>query len=516
MHSRSRSRLAFAALSLCVPACSKAGTGQQAVHGSNPPGPTAPVAAKTPGPTDGDVLIAVKTELHRDKKIDESRVGVAVDKGIVSLTGRVDNLLSRARAVRIAESVRGVRSVSDRLEIVPTPRQDDAIARDVKKALHYDPATAKMPIQVMVSAGVVKLGGTVQSFQEKQLAERTTEGVQGVRKVQNDLQMREAAKRPDDAIVADVRGRLSWDILVANDPVGVAVKNGKLTLTGAVGSAAEEARAITDSWVDGVTSVDPTALEVRWWERPDQNLRANVTRSDANIAKAVKDAILYDPRVKYFDVVPHVSNGVVTLSGSVSTLKAKMAAEDLARNTVGVSTVKDNLAVLPSQDSDAALASRITAVLAFDPTLDAGSIKVDVTHGHAHLTGDVDTAFDSAEAFDDASGVLGVTAVKDDLGVRDPGMPYVYSAYLAPYIPYVDGWYIVPSKPTFADTQLKQRIESELKANPFIPPDEVQVSVADGRATLTGTVASARQRDTAGEDAFEAGAIAVNNELKLD
>ncbi|HEX3593501.1 MAG TPA: BON domain-containing protein, partial [Polyangiaceae bacterium] len=100
--------------------------------------------------SDADVESSVKAEFRRDKKIDESRIHVAVKDGIVALTGSVDNLLSRSRAARIAETVRGVWSVSNRVLIEPLPRPDGDIDRDVKEAIRDDSATEKMPIRVVV------------------------------------------------------------------------------------------------------------------------------------------------------------------------------------------------------------------------------------------------------------------------------------------------------------------------------------------------------------------------------
>jgi osmotically-inducible protein OsmY len=304
---------------------------------------------------------------------------------------------------------------------------------------------------------------------------------------------------------------------VENDPVGVYAKDGKVTLSGTVGSAAEESRAITDAWVDGVVNVDPSQLEVRWWDHPDKNLRTHSPSSDQDIAKAIRDAIVYDPRLKPFEVATQVTNGVATLTGTVGTIKAKLAAESLARNTVGVNVVKNQLEVMPQEAlSDRAVADRIDKILAFDPVADGRGVHVAVKGGEVDLTGSVDTDFESAEAFDVASGVAGVKAVKDDLVVRQPNAPYIYSSYLDPYEPYAAGWYMIAPRTTTSDAELEQRIDTEIRRSPFVPPDDVHVQVNDGKATLTGTVATSKERETAGNDAFLAGATGVDNELKLD
>jgi osmotically-inducible protein OsmY len=493
-----------------------------ACHKANPVAP-ASSSASAGGPSVLAVPIAdeaikgeVTSELHKDKKIDQAGINVTVTAGIVALTGKVDNLLSSDRSTRIAESVRGVRSVSNRLSITPAARPDQSIQGDVQKALLYNAATAKMPIYATAKGGIVTLTGSVQSRQEKQLAERIADGVRGVRLTQNELTQKSDAKREDGTIANDVKSRLAWDVLVEHDPITATAKDAQVTLAGTVGSAAEKSRAVNDAWVDGVAKVDATALEVKWWDQPDKNLRPFTVKSDQDIATAIKDAAYYDPRVKSFNINPSVSHGVATLTGTVSTLKAKMAAEALARNTVGVTTVV-NLLVARSQEpvTDRVLENRVKDALIFDPIVEAHDVFVTVKDGQVTLSGNIGTYFESAEAFDVASRLAGVTNVDNRLQVLDPAVPYVYAAYLDPFTPYVEAWYVVSPRPLEADSKIQDRINAEFSWSPFVRPEDVHVVVSGGRVTLTGTVQTFRERRAAGESALEAGAVSVDNELKV-
>jgi osmotically-inducible protein OsmY len=383
-------------------------------------------------------------------------------------------------------------------------------------ALTYNGATAKMPIQAKVTAGVVTLTGTVESWQEKQLAARITDGVRGVRLTQNDLVTKYKTKRTDAAIAADVRSRLQWDALVEHDPVEASVTDARVVLSGSVGSAAEKSRAVVDAWVDGVASIDATGIVVQWWDRPDSNLRPDTMRSDVDIAAAIKQAAFYDPRVKPFDMEPSVSNGIATLAGTVDTLNAKMAAEVLARNTVGVIGVNDLLEVRPRESiGDAILGARLTAALAFDPLLDAPGINATVSGGVVKLSGTVGSFFERAEASDVASRLLGVKLVDDELTVRDLAVPYVYSSFLEPYAPYVTTWYVLSAQPVGTDADITNRIKDGFLWSPFLHAGDIHVSVVKGKATLTGSVRSFRERQAASEDALDAGAVVVDNELKV-
>ncbi len=498
---------------LSAPACHKSEAAAPTPAGSASAASAIAVDAAIP---DADIKSAVATELKRDKKVDQAGIGIGVNAGVVSLTGTVDNLLSRDRSTRIAEAVRGVRAVSNRLVISPPARPDQDIQSDVQKALLYNAATAKMPIRATVKGGVVTLTGTVSSKQEQRLAERIADGVRGVRLAQMELSTVSKAKRADSALAGDVKGRLAWDVLVEHDPITTTVKDSQVTLSGSVGSAAEKSRAIDDAWVDGASAVDASRLEVKWSNQPDKNLRQFTPRSDQDIAAAIKDAAYYDPRVKSFNLNPSVLHGVATLTGTVDTLKAKMAAEALARNTVGVSSVVNQLVARSQMPvADRVLESRIKEALIFDPIAEAHEIFVAVKGGQVKLSGTVGTFFESAEAFDVASRLAGVTNVDNQLQVRDPVVPYVYVSYLDPFTPYVETWYTVSPRPLETDTAIRDRIQAEFSWSPFVRPQDVQVAVSNGKVTLSGTVHSYRERQAAAENAFEAGAVAVENELKV-
>ncbi|MEO8900430.1 MAG: BON domain-containing protein [Polyangiaceae bacterium] len=497
-------------------ACQKSNTTPTPVPAPQPAIPGS--AVNIPALPSADELLrqAVARELHKDKHIDQPGIQVAAHTGIIELTGQVDNVLSKERATRVAEVVRGVRAVDNRIEVIAPKRPDQDIAQDVQKALAYNFATAKLPIHANVKDGGVVLTGTVGSWQEKQFAERVAEGVRGVRSAQNALDTKLTAKRESSAIAGDVKSRLAWDALVEHDPIEVAVSNGHVTLTGTTGSAAEKTRASGDAWVDGVNGVDATGVEVKVWDRPDKNLVRGTPKSDEQIAHAIKNAAFYDPRVESFNINPSVTGGFVTLTGTVETLQAKRAAEALAHNTVGVLGVTNRLVARSREPlADRLLQDRIEGALAFDPLTDARDIHLTVKSGLVTLTGSVGTYLESAEALDVVSRTANVTVADDQLKVRDQTTPYVYSAWVDPYIPYADTWYLFGPRAGDSDFNIGQRIKAEFSWSPFILPEDIQVRMQDGTAVLTGTVSTYREREAAADSAIEAGAIAVDNQIKV-
>ncbi|MEQ9318512.1 MAG: BON domain-containing protein [Polyangiaceae bacterium] len=508
------------ATSLLVAAC------QPATRTPAPPpavaGPTTPQAVAVPvveaPPNDEAVARAAKRELATDPSVDEMAVSVVVVDGIVQLTGRVDTLLAKRRAEAIAESLRGVRAVSNRLHVDTIDVPALQLVTTIESAYALDPAAESYEIDVAASKGRVTLTGQVDSWPEKRLAVRIAEGVIGVRDVVDELEVRYDGDRADADIAADARARLDWDVLVDDGMVDVHVDDGVVHLSGTVGSAAEKSRAIGDAYVTGATKVDADGLAVEpWRDREHLRNRTHTPRSDEAIADAIEDAAVYDPRVHGSDVHARVAHGRVTLTGTVPTKRAKLAAGRMAENTVGVISMTNLIQVVPpTVVSEAKLSSRVDAALRLNPVTERNQIVATASGGEVTLSGTVDSHFEKAEAADVASGVAGVTEVSNLLRVREPLEPYVYNPRDRFY-PLVDEWSIfVPREPRLPDDEIERAIERELFWEPYASSWQISVEVRNGVATLKGEVDSPAEAATAIANAFQAGAVRVEDELTVD
>ncbi|MCA9558570.1 MAG: BON domain-containing protein [Myxococcales bacterium] len=444
-------------------------------------------------PTDGAITRALSAELFLDEGVRSQKIDVKVDHGIATLTGTVDNVLAKDRAVERARSLRGVRSVVDRIAVVPVARSDARIRQDIESALVADPAADAYDLRVTVNAGEVTLEGTVESYGERNLSEVVAKGVRGVRAVDNRVIVKSPDHRPDHEILHDINGRLTRSIEVDADLVEVDVNDGVVALTGIVGSAAEKARVARMAWTAGVKNVETKGLEVRSFARDDDKRQAGMPApTDDAIVAAIRSALGEDPRVSTFSPVIEVENGVVTLTGMVGSLAAKLAAGDDARNTVGVWRVRNLLRVRPlAAVADRSIRESITQALRRDPYVERYEVGVTVTNGHAYLQGLVGTDFERDRAADLAENAKGVVSVQNLLRTSED--------------------------PTWVDDlQVKQDIEDELFWSPFVDEDQVEVSVENGVATLRGTVDTLRERYNAGSNALEGGAQAVINRLQVE
>lgn len=101
------------------------------------------LSGAAPMVTDASISDAVEDELLLDRNIRAHLIDVSTHEGIVTLSGSVDNILARQRAMRITEAVNGVRAVVNTIQVLPPVlRSDDEIKDDVKQALVRDPAQA--------------------------------------------------------------------------------------------------------------------------------------------------------------------------------------------------------------------------------------------------------------------------------------------------------------------------------------------------------------------------------------
>jgi osmotically-inducible protein OsmY len=340
---------------------------------------------------------------------------------------------------------------------------------------------------------VVTLTGEVESWQEKNLAERVSASVKGVREIKNDLRIVYKGPRKDHEIRADVAQRLENDVYVEESGIKVQVKDATVELIGVVGSAAEKQRARMDAWVAGTQKVNAENLKVKW--RAQQSLmrkKRPENISDSGVARAVKDAYLFDPRLVAGNVNVRVDDGIAVLTGQVSDLRAKKAATETALNTVGVYHVRNLIDVRPqTRVSDDTLVQRVSAAIDRDPYLSANKVTVKAINGKVYLNGNVENRFRKKHAASIAGRIDGVVSVQNNLIANQR------------WSRKQDWW-------------LKREVEAQLLWDPFLPRRAIAVTVDRGTVILSGTVRGWLQRMKAEQDAWRAGAKEVQTRIRIE
>jgi len=171
--------------------------------------------------------------------------------------------------------------------------------------------------------------------------------------------MTAACSRSDPGITTAVKSKLAADDTVKAYRIDVDTKDRIVTLKGEVDTEAGKARAIDIArTTEGVRDVvddlkvaqgaTPTTgiddpLQKRAGEAADKT--ANMM-SDASITASVKTKMLADTAVSGLKIDVDTKEGVVSLSGNVSSAAEKQRAVEIARETDGVKSVKDQLKIV--------------------------------------------------------------------------------------------------------------------------------------------------------------------------
>ena len=199
----------------------------------------------------------VLAELDLDPQVDASRIGVAVQDGIVTLTGKIPTLSAKWAAEEAVGRVKGVRGIAQEMEIdlsATHVRDDSDIARAAAEALAWDSALSS-PVQVTVQDGRVTLRGDVAWHYQRAGAEQVVRRLVGVREIINLLSLRPSVSAGD--IRAHIQRAFHRFAQFDANRIMIHIDGGTVTLTGSVPTWFERNRAWQAAWtVPGVAKVD--------------------------------------------------------------------------------------------------------------------------------------------------------------------------------------------------------------------------------------------------------------------
>ncbi|MDG4793760.1 BON domain-containing protein [Micromonospora sp. WMMD1082] len=147
------------------------------------------IEVRPPGPvdiTDGDLAIAASRALEWNSFVPAERLDLTVSDGWLMLRGEVEFGWQRRTAERELRRLRGVRGVTNLVEVRPATRPDtDRIRCDVQRALLRGIGTERVTVQVRDDT--VTLSGVVRSWSEREEAERVAWSAEGVCTVRDEL-----------------------------------------------------------------------------------------------------------------------------------------------------------------------------------------------------------------------------------------------------------------------------------------------------------------------------------------
>ena len=207
---------------------------------------------------------------------------------------------------------------------------------------------------------------------------------------------------------------------------------------------------------------------------------ASITGTDVRVRGAVVRQLDWDPEVDAGAIGVSAGDGVVTLTGFVDSYAEKLAAERVAKQVRGVRGVANDIVVRQMVGrTDADIAHDAVTCLLHRPDL-ADTVQVAVHRGHLTLTGQVPWLLQKEAA------ELAVKHVRGLLGIFNH----------------------VTVKPGSTQRDVQRRIVTALHHNADLDARHIRVAVHDQTVTLTGTVGTWMQRDTAERAAGSARGVA--------
>ena len=216
---------------------------------------------------------------------------------------------------------------------------------------------------------------------------------------------------------------------------------------------------------------------------------------DATLQAMVMDELVWIPNVDTAHIGVTARNSVVTLSGIVSTLAEKLAAERAARCVKGVRGIAEEIVVRPPsahKRADEEIAERAVKILSWDVEVPDTQIQVKVEKGVVMLTGFVAYQFQRRAAENDIKQLSGVIAIVNLIEVRASFIQAAHSG------------------------SVHHQIEEALRRSAELESAHIKVTVSGRKVILEGKVKSWWERGIAENAAWSApGITEVDDQLVI-
>ncbi|MEK1888398.1 MAG: BON domain-containing protein [Phyllobacterium sp.] len=213
--------------------------------------------------------------------------------------------------------------------------------------------------------------------------------------------------------------------------------------------------------------------------------------SDSSLRQDIFDELEYEPSIDAAHVDVAVKDGIVTLTGNVSSFAQRMSLRDAVLRVRGVRAVVQEIEVVPAGThavTDEEIARRTVAMLNWNVVVPENAVQVEVRQGWVQLTGNVEWQYQNDAAESAIWRMPGVVGVSNNIKIV----------------------------PAVTPADIKKRIKAALKRDAALEAQAVTVSVTDGTVRLEGRLKTWTERRAATRAAWSApGVRVVENHITL-
>jgi osmotically-inducible protein OsmY len=195
-----------------------------------------------------------------------------------------------------------------------------------------------------------------------------------------------------------------------------------------------------------------------------------IKKTDSEIQQDVLRELKWDTRVEETEVGVEVSQGVVTLTGTVSSWAKKMAAQEAAHRVAGVLDVANDIQVKPPGSlgrTDTEIAQAVRRALEWDVFVPEQRIQSTVSSGIVTLEGNVDFWSQREDAEKAVRNLTGVRGVNNRIQIKS----------------------------TKVSQEISDAIEGALTRHAEREAKHIKVAAYGSKVTLSGTVSSWKEKD---------------------
>jgi osmotically-inducible protein OsmY len=214
-------------------------------------------------------------------------------------------------------------------------------------------------------------------------------------------------------------------------------------------------------------------------------------KTDAQLQHDIVEELNWEPSINATHIDVAVKEGVVTLTGYVSSLTEKWTTEHVVKGVARVKAVADDLEVrLPgaSERTDSDIARAAVNALEWNTSVPHDRITVTVREGWLTLEGSVDWPYQKAAAEDTVRHLMGVKGITNMLTVQ----------------------------PKVTATEISAKIAEALKRNAALEAQKIWVETEGSKVILRGNLHSWLERAEAERVASAApGVTAVENHINV-